>query len=54
MKEAVEIRAESGSHGGLMETIGWALLDTSDNTLEPNLYDSPSDAQESAALANEA
>lgn len=35
-----------------MEAIGWALLDTCDNTLESHLYDSPCDAQDSADLAN--
>jgi hypothetical protein len=52
MKIAVEVRAESGQHGGLMETIGWALLDTRTNQLSPSLYDWPSEAQDSADLAN--
>jgi hypothetical protein len=52
MKIAVEVRAESDQHGGLMDTIGWALLDTRDNTLSAHLYDGPCDAQDSADLAN--
>lgn len=52
MKIPVEIRAESDQHGGLMETIGWALLETRDETLSPHLYEGATEAQDSADLAN--